>query len=95
MAAPRRILPVCTANACGSRVAERILQPPPTMEAAGPIDVDFSHHRSRPLTAELIRNDGADLVGGMTREHPVAAHILTARDVADMSRPIAEHTPWP
>jgi protein-tyrosine phosphatase len=40
-----------------------------TLAAAAALGLDLDDHRSRPLTAELLRSDGADLVVTMTREH--------------------------
>lgn len=40
-----------------------------TLDAAAGLGLDLSDHRSRALTADLLRVDGADLVLTMTREH--------------------------
>ena len=40
-----------------------------TLAAAAEAGADISDHVSRPLTAAAVRDEGADLVIGMTREH--------------------------
>lgn len=40
-----------------------------TVRAAATRGVDLGGHLSRPLTGDIIRHDGADLVIAMTREH--------------------------
>ena len=40
-----------------------------TVRAAASLGIDLGGHRSRLLTADLLRTDGADLVIAMTREH--------------------------
>ena len=40
-----------------------------TLAAAAGVGVDASDHVSRPLTGAAVRDEGADLVIGMTREH--------------------------
>jgi protein-tyrosine phosphatase len=40
-----------------------------TRDAAGFAHIDLSDHRSRRITPEIVAEEGADLVIGMTREH--------------------------